>query len=65
MSHHRPWKYALAVCLLAITTAVAATSASAATRHDVLPKPTIVLVHGAFADGSSWDAVIAGLQAQG
>ena len=65
MSHHRPWKYVLAVCALAITTAIAATSASATIRHDVSPKPTIVLVHGAFADGSDWDAVIAGLQEQG
>ena len=28
-------------------------------------KPTIVLVHGAWADGSSWDAVTRALQAQG
>jgi pimeloyl-ACP methyl ester carboxylesterase len=28
-------------------------------------KPTIVLVHGAWADGSSWNAVAANLQAQG
>jgi pimeloyl-ACP methyl ester carboxylesterase len=28
-------------------------------------KPTIVLVHGAFADGSSWDGVIERLQGQG
>jgi pimeloyl-ACP methyl ester carboxylesterase len=28
-------------------------------------KPTIVLVHGAFADGSSWNGVIARLQQQG
>ena len=28
-------------------------------------KPTIVLVHGAFADGSSWDGVIERLQLQG
>src|SRR3984885_8725983 len=27
--------------------------------------PNIVLVHGAWADGSSWDAVIQGLQAKG
>jgi pimeloyl-ACP methyl ester carboxylesterase len=29
------------------------------------PKPTIVLVHGAFAESSSWDGVIQRLQAQG
>src|SRR5712671_7068238 len=28
-------------------------------------KPTIVLVHGAWADGSSWSAVIESLQADG
>jgi hypothetical protein len=28
-------------------------------------KPTIVLVHGAFADGSSWDGVIERLQRDG
>ena len=27
--------------------------------------PTVVLVHGAFADGSSWNAVIERLQQQG
>jgi hypothetical protein len=30
-----------------------------------MPKPTIVLVHGAWADGSSWNAVSAELQGQG
>jgi pimeloyl-ACP methyl ester carboxylesterase len=29
------------------------------------PKPTIVLVHGAWADGSSWDQVVRDLQADG
>jgi pimeloyl-ACP methyl ester carboxylesterase len=29
------------------------------------PKPTVVLVHGAFADGSSWEKVIPLLQAKG
>jgi pimeloyl-ACP methyl ester carboxylesterase len=29
------------------------------------PRPTIVLVHGAWADGSSWAAEVAALQAQG
>ena len=28
-------------------------------------KPTVVLVHGAFADGSSWNGVIERLQRQG
>ena len=30
-----------------------------------MPEPTIVLVHGAWADGSSWDAVTTPLQEQG
>ena len=30
-----------------------------------MAKPTIVLVHGAWADGSSWNAVSAELQGQG
>jgi pimeloyl-ACP methyl ester carboxylesterase len=30
-----------------------------------VPKPTIVLVHGAWADGSSWNAVAAELQSRG
>jgi pimeloyl-ACP methyl ester carboxylesterase len=29
-----------------------------------MPKPTIVLVHGSWADASSWNAVAAGLQSQ-
>ncbi|MDR5699546.1 alpha/beta fold hydrolase [Agromyces aerolatus] len=32
---------------------------------DATAKPTIVLVHGAWADGSSWDAVTRTLQAEG
>lgn len=42
--------------------AVAAAPASAAQKQT---KPTIVLVHGAFADASSWNGVIPLLQAQG
>src|ERR1700759_4892801 len=30
-----------------------------------MPKPTIVLVHGAWADGSSWNAVATALREQG
>jgi hypothetical protein len=28
-------------------------------------QPNVLLIHGAFADGSSWSAVIADLQAKG
>src|SRR5688572_30682520 len=45
---------------LSLGTASAATPAPTAK-----PRPTVVLVHGAFADGSSWNKVIPLLQAQG
>jgi pimeloyl-ACP methyl ester carboxylesterase len=42
------------------------TAASAATPSPIADtRPTVVLVHGAFADGSSWNKVIPLLQAQG
>ena len=44
--------------------ALAATPAHAA-EDDARAKPTVVLVHGAFADGSSWNKVIPLLQAKG
>ena len=56
-----------AFLLLAATIVTSATQASA----DPMPAPmpiaetTIVLVHGAFADGSSWSKVIPLLQARG
>ena len=34
-------------------------------QHEMHTRPNIVLVHGAWADGSSWSAVIEGLQADG
>ncbi|MEU6553243.1 alpha/beta hydrolase [Streptomyces sp. NPDC046915] len=43
-------------------TANGASEAAAAGRH---AKPTIVLEHGAFADGSSWNGVVADLRADG
>ena len=39
--------------------------ADASPSHHSGPKPTIVLVHGDWADSSSWNAVIARLQARG
>lgn len=39
--------------------------ASAATSNDDLKGKNVVLVHGAFADGSSWDKVIPLLEAKG
>ena len=35
----------------------AAPAAHAQTRHGSRPKPTVVLVHGAFADASGWNGV--------
>src|SRR5476651_644675 len=50
------------VLLLFMLTAVMAPLAKAATSST---KPTVVLVHGAFADSSSWDGVITKLLARG
>jgi pimeloyl-ACP methyl ester carboxylesterase len=54
---------ALAVLCAAIAFGgpIAGTSAGVAQA----PKPTVVLIHGAFADGSSWDGVISRLRRQG
>ncbi|MEV6482059.1 hypothetical protein [Streptomyces sp. NPDC051576] len=59
--------------LLAIPTLSAATPADSASAANAAtasatpstPRPTVVLVHGAFADSSSWDAVVSRLQRQG
>jgi pimeloyl-ACP methyl ester carboxylesterase len=59
----------IGVLLLAGTWASASPAASAAAavtaRHDSGPKPTIVLVHGAFADASGWAGVITRLEERG
>src|SRR6478735_9192396 len=39
--------------------------AGASVEHHAATKPTIVLVHGDWADASSWSAVVARLQARG
>jgi pimeloyl-ACP methyl ester carboxylesterase len=56
---HNPFGLA-ALASFAIASIVPAAPASAATA-----KPTIILVHGAFADSSSWDGVTARLQKDG
>jgi pimeloyl-ACP methyl ester carboxylesterase len=43
----------------------AATPASATAAATTGPKPTIVLLHGAFEDASSWNQVVKRLQAEG
>lgn len=50
---------------LALLSALSIFAASPATAAPVQGLPTIVLVHGAFADGSSWSGVIGALQHQG
>lgn len=53
---------------LSLSNTASASSVDAAERQPPRPpaaKPTVVLVHGAFADSSSWNGVIERLQAQG
>jgi pimeloyl-ACP methyl ester carboxylesterase len=52
-------------CLVGLTLASAASSSAQTTDRSPQAKPTIVLVHGAWADGSSWAAVTAKLQREG
>jgi len=54
MHHHRTRVLAVLVAVLAL---VLAAVTPAAASHPSGPKPTIVLVHGAWADGSSWQKV--------
>ncbi|MFJ4197899.1 alpha/beta fold hydrolase [Pseudomonas sp. NPDC089534] len=49
--------------LLAATVGIASAASAATPTAQV--KPTVVLVHGAFADGSTWNKVIPLLQAKG
>ena len=56
---------AIAACLVAVALTSVASSSAAATNGLSQSKPTIVLVHGAWADGSSWAAVTAKLQRDG
>jgi pimeloyl-ACP methyl ester carboxylesterase len=56
---------ALAAGALALSVSTASGSSAATASHATTVKPTIVLVHGAWADGSSWSAVTTRLQAAG
>ncbi|MBW6439115.1 alpha/beta hydrolase [Actinoplanes hulinensis] len=59
-----PLRIAAAVLVAASTiTAVGPSAAAAARDHG--PKPTVVLVHGAFADSSGWNGVVSRLQHDG
>jgi len=55
----------IGVVLFAGTGASASPATSAASHHGDGPKPTIVLVHGAFADASGWGGVITRLEQRG
>ena len=55
----------LSLIVLLALSAFIVTGASAATDNSVQTKPTIVLVHGAWADSSSWSDVIERLQRAG
>jgi pimeloyl-ACP methyl ester carboxylesterase len=64
----RPRLLRLAVLITAtalLTLPLRPLTARAGGGKAVDPKPTIVLVHGAFAGPSSWDEVVAGLQKDG
>ena len=56
---------AVAGLLVSVSQIASARAAAAHAAGGGGPKPTIVLEHGAWADGSSWDAVIGLLQAEG
>ena len=52
---------------LAVAGGAAASASPSVTSHRAThgPKPTIVLVHGAWANGSSWDGIVQRLQQDG
>ncbi|MCV7431762.1 alpha/beta fold hydrolase [Mycolicibacterium bacteremicum] len=54
-----------ATALAAAASLTAGCTGAAATPPDPAPRPTVVLVHGAFADSSSWNGVIAELGRDG
>jgi pimeloyl-ACP methyl ester carboxylesterase len=51
--------------LAVVGSAAAATHSPAASQHPSGPRPTIVLEHGAWANGASWNGVVRRLQADG
>jgi pimeloyl-ACP methyl ester carboxylesterase len=50
---------------LAVTAVLPLATSSASAAKPATPKPTVVLVHGAFAESSSWNGVVSRLQRQG
>jgi pimeloyl-ACP methyl ester carboxylesterase len=55
----------IAAAIALVVTLTPAASSGQPAQPSPAPKPTIVLVHGAFADGSSWNDVIKRLQGDG
>jgi pimeloyl-ACP methyl ester carboxylesterase len=66
-SRRRAFRVALAAAVAAAATAISVAIPAAAdvARAPSEPKPTIVLVHGAFADSSGWNDVTERLQKKG
>jgi pimeloyl-ACP methyl ester carboxylesterase len=63
--HRPPYLIAAGLALVALLILLGGSGMAAANGpHSHGPKPTIVLVHGDWADGSSWSAVIERLQRQ-
>jgi pimeloyl-ACP methyl ester carboxylesterase len=60
----RPKRVA-AIAAGVVAAALVAGSAQAVSGHRPWTKPTVVLVHGAFADSSSWNGVVKNLQRDG
>jgi pimeloyl-ACP methyl ester carboxylesterase len=70
MSIVRPWRRRAAARVAGLAVAVAAVLVTAAGSGAAAPgggkpKPTVVLVHGAFADSSRWIGVVARLRRDG
>jgi pimeloyl-ACP methyl ester carboxylesterase len=59
------WRVVSCILLSAMVVAAVVSSPAQAQEESMEARPNIVLVHGAWADGSSWSAVIELLQAQG
>src|ERR671935_57587 len=55
----------LATLLAVLAATLVAGPASSAPAKQTPPKPTIVLLHGAWADSSAWSRVVERLQAKG
>jgi pimeloyl-ACP methyl ester carboxylesterase len=65
-AHRSRLRPLVALGTVLLIAAVSAHSASAqSSAHSHTAKPTVVLVHGAWADASSWAGVVAGLQRDG